>query len=65
MCTQIGSADVPLEVMEMMRDRGFGAKMSSSKDRWIGFKLKFLAYFSNQLREKLRVSPGGGGHKSG
>ena len=55
MFTQVVSAGVPNEVLDMMQERGFGAKLSSSKDRWQWFKLQFLAFFSNQLREKLKV----------
>ncbi|GAX78644.1 hypothetical protein CEUSTIGMA_g6082.t1 [Chlamydomonas eustigma] len=46
---------VPNEVAALMHERGIGQKMTKSKDRWLLFKMKFLSYFSNMLREKLRI----------
>ena len=46
-------------MLALMHERGLGAKLSNSKDRWMGFKIKFLSYFSNMLRDKLKVRRGG------
>ena len=48
------------DVLALMHERGLGAKLSNSKDRWMGFKIKFLSYFSNMLRDKLKVRRPGG-----